>query len=170
MLFNGLLDDETMVDLSRTVFVRSNNEAFKWANILADIHTDTEECNRQRFEFRLKLDHPLTLCWKVVYLHSWHPRKSWRLVSSIRSVSAASVAGCNKSVTQRGVWLGKWEKHWWKDHKWFFFGVFLRNFVFSFTKYTIQCAAISPKARLSSETIASCTFTLKLGNELSNFA
>ena len=101
--FNGLRDGETIADLCKAVFVRSNNEAFKRTNAhthtQAHTHTDTHQwmqwARRQCLAFRLKSGYkltPLDISWrKVVQLHSCNPLKSWRLVSSVRSISAVSV-------------------------------------------------------------------------------
>ena len=51
--FNGLRDGETIADLCKAVFVRSNNEAFKQTNSHTHTHTrasthtyrHTNECN-----------------------------------------------------------------------------------------------------------------------------
>ena len=102
--FNGLHNGKTMADLSQTVCVRSNNEAFKWTNtnttqnIHKHIHTHTPTNaigeNAMRYAtLRLKPCYrptPLNISWrKVVHLHSRHPLKLWRLVSSVRPVSDA---------------------------------------------------------------------------------
>ena len=61
-----------------------------------DTHRWMQWARMQCVAFRLKSGYRLTpldiSCRKAVQLHSWHPLKSLRLVSSVRPVSAASVS------------------------------------------------------------------------------
>ena len=80
--FNGLHDGETMADISQTVFMWSNNEAFKWTKTHTHTHTYKHthghtpvnaigENAMHCISLKISLPLDISLSWqKVVYLHS----------------------------------------------------------------------------------------------------